>query len=193
MTASGQYQTAVANSFILISTDYGNSWSPVSDSSNNWTAVAVSASGQYQVAVTNDSNGSIYTSICEPGFWSATGATGLYCPYNLYVDGSNGVTAPVFNATSDYRIKHNVLTLNNNTYNVNNIRPVIYKNLKTLKQDIGVIAHELQEHYPFLVDGEKDGENLQSVNYIGLIPVLIKEIQELKKELKQIKEILNTH
>jgi hypothetical protein len=42
--------------------------------------------------------------------------------------------------------------------------------------------------YPFLVTGEKDGENLQSVNYNGIIGILIKEIQDLKKDVKIIKE-----
>ena len=35
--------------------------------------------------------------------------------------------------------------------------------------DIGLIAHELQLHYPFLVTGNKNDDALQSVNYIGLI------------------------
>jgi hypothetical protein len=35
-----------------------------------------------------------------------------------------------------------------------------------------------------LVEGEKDGEKTQSVNYNGLIGVLIKEIQELKNRIK---------
>ena len=64
-------------------------------------------------------------------------------------------------------------------------------NTKLGKQDIGLIAHELQEIYPELVNGEKDGEQFQSVNYIGLIPILIKEIQELKKEIKSVKIELN--
>ena len=53
-------------------------------------------------------------------------------------------------------------------------------------QAIGFIAHELQEHYPELVTGEKDGENMQSINYIGLIPILVKEIQDLKKRIAQL-------
>ena len=52
---------------------------------------------------------------------------------------------------------------------------------------MGVIAHELQEIYPFLVNGQKDGEIMQSVNYIGLIPLLIKEVKLLKKEMKVLK------
>jgi len=46
---------------------------------------------------------------------------------------------------------------------------------------MGVIAHELQENYPLLVHGEKDGEDLQCVNYMGLIPILVNEIQNIKK------------
>jgi hypothetical protein len=49
------------------------------------------------------------------------------------------------------------------------------------KKGIGVIAHELQEKYDFLVEGEKDGETMQTVNYTSIIPILIKEIQRLKR------------
>ena len=58
------------------------------------------------------------------------------------------------------------------------------ENKQTQKQDIGFIAHELQELYPELVNGLKDGPEIQRVNYIGLIPILINEIKNMKKELK---------
>ena len=38
------------------------------------------------------------------------------------------------------------------------------------------------------MNGEKDGEQLQSVNYTGLIPILIKEMQNLKKEIRLLKD-----
>ena len=97
------------------------------------------------------------------------------------------VNATSFNSGSDYRIKEDVVTLND-SFTVDKLRPVTYNNTKLKKQDIGLIAHELQEVYPFLVNGEKDGEEMQSVNYSGLIGILIKEIQELKKEVKMLKE-----
>jgi hypothetical protein len=56
---------------------------------------------------------------------------------------------------------------------------------------MGFIAHELQKEFPFLVLGEKDGPEYQSVNYIGLIPLLVKEIQEQKKTLKSLMEELD--
>jgi hypothetical protein len=40
------------------------------------------------------------------------------------------------------------------------------------------------------VTGEKDGEQLQSVNYIGIIPLLINEIKNLKKAVKALQESL---
>jgi hypothetical protein len=40
------------------------------------------------------------------------------------------------------------------------------------------------------VNGEKDGESMQSVNYMGLIGVLIKEIQEMKEKIKRLEDKL---
>jgi hypothetical protein len=65
------------------------------------------------------------------------------------------------------------------------LNPVSYKYKDSQQESIGLIAHEVQQYYPFLVDGEKDGTKTQSVNYTGLIGVLIKEIQELKKKIEE--------
>ena len=72
-----------------------------------------------------------------------------------------------------------------NVFSIDNLRPVSYKSSDKNKINIGLIAHELQEYFPFLVEGEKDGEKTQTVNYIGLIAVLIKEVQELKKQINK--------
>jgi len=53
------------------------------------------------------------------------------------------------------------------------------------QQDIGFIAHEVQEFYPFLVSGKKDGKETQSLNYNGFIGILTKEIQVLKKKVAE--------
>ena len=96
---------------------------------------------------------------------------------------------------SDYRIKENVISLHDDKdkdkFTVDKLRPVHYTHKKTQKEAIGLIAHEVQEVFPFLVTGEKDAEKLQCVDYVGLIPVLIKEIQDLKNELSEIKKQIN--
>jgi hypothetical protein len=97
------------------------------------------------------------------------------------------VTATSFNASSDYRIKENVVPLSTN-YSVDNLNPVHYYNKSSKKEDIGFIAHEVQEEFPCLVTGEKDGAETQSLNYNGLIPILVKEIKELKERVKFLEE-----
>ena len=132
------------------------------------------------------------------GYTGTPGTSLLWNIYanNIFADGT--VTANTFNATSDYRIKENIKQLNH-SFNVDYLNPITYINKKTQKQDIGLIAHELQQYYPELVNGEKDGSEIQTVNYIGLIPILINEIkflkneiQFLKEEIKTIKEIIKT-
>ena len=103
----------------------------------------------------------------------------------VYIPGT--VTATSYNATSDYRIKSNVTALDD-TYIVDSLNPVTYLNTKTEKQDMGLIAHELQEVYPFLVNGTKDNDTYQTINYMGLIALLIKETKELKQNVKELKE-----
>jgi len=108
-----------------------------------------------------------------------TGTTFLTGPVTIV----GTCTATSFTSSSDYRIKEDVVTLNDK-FNIDKLRPVTYTNKNTKKQDIGFIAHEIQEEFPYLVSGEKDGEQMQSINYIGLIGVLVKEIQELKKRVQ---------
>jgi hypothetical protein len=91
------------------------------------------------------------------------------------------------NSTSDYRIKNNAAKLDN-TFTVDNLRPVKYFQTLLNKQQYGLIAHELQQYYPDLVLGEKDGHNLQSVNYTGLIAILINEIIRLKREFTELEK-----
>ena len=83
------------------------------------------------------------------------------------------------------------ITALNNSYNINTLNPVHYYNTVLQKEDIGFIAHELQESYPLLVRGEKDGETLQTVNFYGLIPILVNEIKQLKNDITELKKKLD--
>jgi hypothetical protein len=100
---------------------------------------------------------------------------------------------------SDYRIKDNVKQLDD-TFSVKYLNPISYINNQTNHQDIGLLAHELQEYFPELVTGEKDGSELQTVNYVGLIPILIKEVQKMERinniyaeQIKDLENIIKNH
>jgi hypothetical protein len=108
----------------------------------------------------------------------------------MTVDGYNAVSlvgkmsATTFQVSSDYRIKENVVPLPSQ-FNVDQLNPVYYQNTVLNNSEMGFLAHDVQREYPFLVSGEKDGASMQSLNYTGLIPVLVKEIKEMKDIIKR--------
>ena len=105
---------------------------------------------------------------------------------DIYSVGSIKVGTTTY--SSDYRIKENVEELSEED-TINGLHPVKYYNTNLKRNDYGLIAHELQEKYPFLVSGEKDGNEPQSINYNGLISLLVHEVKNLKKEYLELKEM----
>lgn len=102
---------------------------------------------------------------------------------NISVYGSlyaKNITYGSISGVSDYRIKTNVSALSDE-YSIDGLNPIQYTNMLTGKSEFGFLAHELQEQIPLLVHGEKDANDYQSINYIGIIALLVKEIQNLKK------------
>lgn len=103
---------------------------------------------------------------------------------------SAAVKAYVDGVTSDYRLKSNVSDFEGSLNLLSNIKIYEYDisdNGKT-SREIGVIAHEIQEEIPYLVNGEKDGEQFQTVNYSKMVPILLSAIQELKAEIEELKK-----
>ena len=90
---------------------------------------------------------------------------------------SGNVTATSYTTTSDRRIKENIVNINET---IDLLKPRKYFNKLTDKEEFELIADEVLEIFPNLVNGQKDGDILQSVNYIQLIALLIKEVKELK-------------
>ena len=96
---------------------------------------------------------------------------------------ANGVTL-----SSDYRLKEEIQPISDE-YSIDKLKPCSYllKDDESKTIQTGFIAHELQEIFPHLVNGEKDGEKMQSVNYMGLIAILTKELQSLKSIVAELK------
>jgi hypothetical protein len=107
--------------------------------------------------------------------------------YNLDVSG-NGIKTTSINVISDYRIKQNVqdMDISDARFSVDRMQPISYYNTLTSRTDYGFIAHELQREYPDLVNGVKDAEVMQSVNYNSIIAILVKEIQTLKQQMNEL-------
>ena len=112
--------------------------------------------------------------------------------YTLHVNGGIGattlfvsgiVTAIDFNSTSDKNLKYNIETVGNALDTVNSLRGVSFNWKEDDRKSYGVIAQELAEVLPDLVSyGE-----IKTVNYNGLIGVLIEAVKELKAEVEELK------
>jgi hypothetical protein len=92
-------------------------------------------------------------------------------------------TATDFDSLSDKNYKENVTTVNNALLKVDQLRGVKFNWKESGLPSYGVIAQELEEVLPELVHGEDP----KTVNYNGIIGVLIEAIKELKAEVEELK------
>ncbi len=97
------------------------------------------------------------------------------------------VEAADFNSTSDENLKTNIETVQNPLNTLQQLRGVTFDWKATNKSSVGVIAQELEKVLPELVN---DGEH-KSVNYNGLVGVLIEAVKELSSEVQELKSQLN--
>jgi hypothetical protein len=88
---------------------------------------------------------------------------------------------------SDRRQKENIKSLEYGLSEVLRLNPVTHTWLYSdaTRPSIGLIAQEVEEVLKELVNTSMDGENeIKALDYNGIIPVLIKSIQELNKKIE---------
>lgn len=93
------------------------------------------------------------------------------------------VTATDFNSSSDRNLKENISDIDGALDITSQLRGVKFEWKKDGRPSYGVIAQELEEVLPDLVSSN----NPKTVNYNGIIGVLIEAIKELKEEIDQLK------
>jgi len=122
------------------------------------------------------------------GIFSSSGAVAVTCSGSGVLAVGGAVTANGVVLTSDYRLKEEIEPISDE-YSIDKLKPCSYllKDDESKTLQTGFIAHEIQEIFPHLVNGEKDGEAMQAVNYIGLIAILTKELQSLKADNIELK------
>ena len=93
-----------------------------------------------------------------------------------------------FNITSDSILKHNIKDskLSLTTLMSIKVRDFNWKRDKYNKQCTGFIAQELYKVYPSAVYKPKDKTSNWQVNYQGLIPLLVKSIQDQQAEISDL-------
>ena len=125
---------------------------------------------------------------------------------NLYVDVTNsrvgvGTTVPSttlqvagtitcvdINSTSDINLKENIHSIEDPLGKVMQINGVGFRWKDTKEDAIGVIAQDIEEVIPEIV---KNNDHIKTVNYNGLIGVLIEAIKEQQRQIEELKSLLN--
>ena len=102
------------------------------------------------------------------------------------------VEAVDFNSTSDINLKENIRQVESASELVSKLEGVHFSWKETGKETIGVIAQQIEEHLPQLV---QTGDTHKTVNYNGLIGVLIEAVKEqgaqiaaLQAEIEELKK-----
>jgi hypothetical protein len=95
-------------------------------------------------------------------------------------------TLTAYFTTSDYRLKQDLKPINGLDL-VSKIKVYDYEWKLNKTRSYGVLAHELQQVIPEAVNGDKDDEQMQQVDYSKLVPILVQAIKELKAEIEILK------
>ena len=92
---------------------------------------------------------------------------------------------------SDMRLKSNIVSLGNTVSKLLMIDGKTYT-MKTNQaiEKIGLLAQEVQKAFPELVKEAGDEKGTLSVNYQGMIPVLINAIKEQQKQIDELKALI---
>jgi hypothetical protein len=104
--------------------------------------------------------------------------------------GSISVTtsATAYNTSSDYRLKDNPQPLTGSGAFIDALKPKTWNWKTDGSKGVGFIAHEVQEVSPASVTGEKDGEQMQAMEYgsAEFIANIIAELQSLRARVAQL-------
>jgi hypothetical protein len=97
------------------------------------------------------------------------------------------VTATDFNSASDVKLKKNITVIDNPLDKIIRLEGVNFQWKETGKKSLGVIAQEVEKVLPELVSGEES----KTVNYNGIIGLLIECVKKQQEEIDELKRLID--
>jgi hypothetical protein len=156
-------------------------------------AMTLDASGNLLVNVTNLAHTSAGFTIENAGIPYVTrGASGTLMGFydtSASLIGSitnSGGVAVLYNTTSDQRLKTNIVDAPSGNIDSIKVRSFDWKSDGS-HQKYGMVAQELLEVAPYAVYKPENPDEMMAVDYSKLVPMMVKEIQDLKAEVNQLK------
>tara|TARA_R110000765_G_scaffold208437_2_gene313599 strand:- start:809 stop:1489 length:681 start_codon:yes stop_codon:yes gene_type:complete len=112
---------------------------------------------------------------------------------NVYANNLRAFGDVEANYTSDRKIKTNIRSIDGTWEIIEKINGYLFEwntdDHRSGQTDLGVIAQEVQEVLPFLVDERDDGT--LAVKYQSLIPLLVDAVKKLKRDVEELREIVD--
>jgi hypothetical protein len=109
----------------------------------------------------------------------------VFLTYNdvrVEVDGQ--IIADKVRGRSDETLKSNIRDIKNATETLKHLTGKMYNYKESTQDSYGLIAQEVEKVLPSIV--EMDKENIRSVSYIELIPIIIESIKEIDSKLETV-------
>ena len=105
---------------------------------------------------------------------------GTTSPYSILTvkQGAGNVLADGYSVYSSRRWKADIAPIENALAKVQQLRGVTFDWLGSGRRDLGLIAEEVGQVFPEIVDYEANGQDARSVDYSRLVAVLIEAIKE---------------
>ena len=182
-----------ANALVIYDQTAGSERARI-DSSGNFLVGTTSGSGKIVIKqpANNYTGGlSLYRSD-STDYWylySATSGNNFYIGVDGTDKGYFSSSTGAYTAVSDSRLKKNIENLNYGLVAVLNLRPVIYNMIDendSDKKHIGLIAQEVKAVMDEAVDDLHGEQDFYGLDKSGLVPVLVKAIQELAARVAQL-------
>ena len=120
--------------------------------------------------------------------------------FTVWSDGDVINTDNSYGAISDVSLKDNIEDTGSQTTRISNLKIRDYHMKKKIEgmteeeiakeaKDRGVIADEIEKDFPELVSEVNwNGETKKAVNYMGFVPILLKEVKDLRAEVEALKD-----
>lgn len=205
----GSNLTTLTRGTYLTGSDYNGStaqtWAVDATSANTVSKVVVrDGSGNFSAGtITATLNGSATNitladnssdTTCFPVF--ALDATGNQAPKTdasvLTYNASDGtLSATNVNSTSDINLKKDIEVITDATDLIKQLNGVRFTWKANDRKSLGVIAQEVEELFPELIS-ERTDTGTKSVNYNGLVGVLIEAVKELSARVEELEDRLES-
>jgi hypothetical protein len=106
------------------------------------------------------------------------------------------MNATAYNVTSDRRLKTNISPITNAVEKIMKLDPVSYSKKSSISSneykinEMGFVAQEIQKVLPGIIKEDDSEQKILSVNYVELIPLLTKALQEQQFKIQELEKVV---